>query len=401
MKILSINSGSSSIKYHLFEMIDERCRISGEVERLGGKNSSHHYQVYDGDKVPKTHECRKKLRSYEDALQDIYEVLMHSGQVSSISDLHGIGHRVVHGGPEFQAPSLIDDRTLQAIRSCESLAPLHNPVTLQCIEFSLRTFAGIPQVAVFDTAFHHTIPPYAQEYAIPMDIAHPLHIQRYGFHGTSNQYLVNLAAEYLSIEKHALNAIILHLGNGASATAIQSGVSIDTSMGFTPLEGLIMGTRSGDLDPAIVFYLHRQSGMSMEDMENLLNEQSGLKGICGYSDMRDVRNAAHSGDEHAQLAIQMYVYRIKKYIGAYFAILGRIDALIFSAGIGENDPVIRGQICSGLEHLNICIDPGKNEKCILPTGEIQEDKNPIKILVMATNEELEIARQTRDCIALM
>jgi acetate kinase len=278
------------------------------------------------------------------------------------------------------------------------LAPLHNPPNLAGIEVCLRLFPEVRQVAVFDTAFHHTMPAHACRYAVPQSWYHGHHVRRYGFHGTSHGYVARQAATHLQRPLASMNLITLHLGNGASAAAIQSGECVDTSMGFTPLEGLMMGTRSGDLDPAILFYLARETGISLDALEHALNHESGLKGICGVNDMREAQRLAAAGEEGAQLAIDMYCYRIRKYIGAYYAVLGDLDAVVFTAGIGENSPVIRSRACKGLDHLGIRIDAARNAQTCKGVFEIQDATAPIQLLVVPTNEEFEIARQTRDCL---
>ncbi len=281
------------------------------------------------------------------------------------------------------------------------LAPLHNPANLLGIEVALESAPEVPQVAVFDTAFHQSLPPYAFRYALPQDWYERHRIRRYGFHGTSHGYVAGQAAAHLNKPLTSVNLITLHLGNGASVAAIKNGNSVDTSMGLTPLEGLIMGTRSGDIDPAIIFYLVRKADLSQNEIESLLNKHSGLKGVCGVNDMREIAQLADKGDEPARLAIEMYCYRIKKYIGAYYAVLGDVDALVFTAGIGENAAGIRLQSCEGLAHLGIEIDEKKNEFNTSGIFEIQSDASAIKILVIPTDEELEIAEQTVEKIKSM
>jgi acetate kinase len=278
------------------------------------------------------------------------------------------------------------------------LAPLHNPANLTGIEVARERRPDVPQVAVFDTAFHQSMPPHAFHYAIPHELYAKHHIRRYGFHGTSHYYVAKEAASHLGKPLESVKLITLHLGNGASAAAIASGKSIDTSMGMTPLEGLIMGTRCGDIDPAIHFYLKRSTGMTDEELESMLNKESGLKGVCGENDMREAERLAEEGDERAQLAIHMFCYRIKKYIGAYIAVLGGVDAIIFTGGIGENSSLIRKLACQGLAGLGIIIDMHKNKVESKDIREVQQDGSPVKVLVIPTNEELEIARQTVECI---
>jgi acetate kinase len=310
------------------------------------------------------------------------------------SGLLGIGHRVVHGGETFREPALINAGVIAAIRGLIPLAPLHNPSNLLGIEVAQERFPRVPQVAVFDTAFHHTLPPHAYRYALPHELYEKHHVRKYGFHGTSHVYVAKEASKHLNKPLSEVNLIILHLGNGASAAAVQGGMSIDTSLGMTPLEGLVMGTRCGDIDPSIPFYLMRQTGMKPEDVETLLNRESGLKGICGVSDMREILERAGKGNDRAELAIEMFCYRIKKYIGAYHAVLGRLDALVFTGGIGENASAIRQRVCEGLKHLGIGVDSAKNNAARGSVAEIQQAGLPVKVLVVRTNEEREIALQT-------
>jgi acetate kinase len=318
----------------------------------------------------------------------------HDPLLGDGAGLLGIGHRVVHGGEAFREPALIDGEVVEAIRGLIPLAPLHNPSNLLGIEVARERFPGVPQVAVFDTAFHQTLPPRAYRYALPHELYETHQVRRYGFHGSSHAYVAKEAARHLGLPIEEADLIILHLGNGASAAAVQGGMSIDTSLGMTPLEGLVMGTRCGDLDPSIPFYLMRRTGRKPEEVESLLNKESGLKGICGASDMREILAAAAQGNERAGLAVEMFCYRIKKYIGAYHAVMGRLGALVFTGGIGENAAPIRQRVCEGLEHLGIAIDRVKNETAQGPIAELQQEGSLVTVLVVRTNEELEIAQQT-------
>ena len=389
MKILVLNSGSSSIKYSLFEMNDLLVLASGIIERIGESQSLHKYHVPgpDGAMQETTHE--QTVADHRQGLANIIRIMQDSGVLKDAADLSCIGHRVVHGGEMFQEPTLIDEVVLTDIREMIPLAPLHNPANLMGIEVTLQFAADIPQVAVFDTAFHQTMPAYAFHYALPKELYEQERIRRYGFHGTSHYYVAKQAARLLNKPLHSLNLITLHLGNGASASAIRQGKSVDTSMGMTPLEGLVMGTRSGDIDPAIPFYLNQHRSMSSEAIDAMLNKESGLKGICGENDMRAVHRMADAGDENAQLALDMYCYRIKKYIGAYFAVLGQVDALVFTGGIGENDVQIRERTCVGLEILGIAIDPQKNAQRETKEIDIRKQGTPVGVLVIPSNEELE------------
>jgi len=398
MKILVINSGSSSIKYQLFDMSDKSVLAAGLLEQIGESESrlTHNTRNTQGvtDKIVKT----QTVEEHQSGFRLIGAVLNESGAMRDSGELYGIGHRVVHGGEKFREPTVINREVIETIRRLIPLAPLHNPPNLLGIEVALKAAPQVPQVAVFDTAFHQSIPPWAFRYALPQNLYEDHHVRRYGFHGTSHYYVAKQAARHLNRPLDSLNFITLHLGNGASVTAIENGKSVDTSMGMTPLEGLIMGTRSGYIEPAIIFYLGSQVGYAADEVESMLNKQSGLRGICGVNDMREIGRLAGNGDKTAKLAIEMYCYRIKKYIGAYYAALGRVDALVFTGGIGENAADIRSRCCEGLSRLAIEVDDKKN---VRPTGgilEIQGPKTPLKILVIPTNEELEIAEQTLERI---
>jgi acetate kinase len=301
---------------------------------------------------------------------------------------------VVHGGERFSQPTIIDEVVKAKIKELSTLAPLHNPANLEGIQVAAEIFAHAPQVAVFDTAFHQTMPPAAYRYAIPNELYEVHAIRAYGFHGTSHLFVTKAAANYLGQPAEKTNLITAHLGNGCSITAVRGGQSVDTSMGFSPLAGLVMGTRSGDIDPAVIYYLGVQLKMSFEDIDKLLNKESGLLGMTGKIDLRDIQARQAAGDPTAQLALDLYTYRIKKYIGAYMAVLGRINALVFTAGVGENSAYVREQACQGLDNLGIILDRQKNEAGISTIREIQADHSPIKILVVPTNEEMEIAHQT-------
>jgi acetate kinase len=398
MKILVLNSGSSTIKYQLFDMDEPSLLASGVMEKIGESESRWtHRRHRSGDCIEETRDARKIL-NHKTGLECIFGILSKSPLLGDACALSGIGHRVVHGGETFKEPVLVDDKVVNAIRDMIPLAPLHNPANLMGIEIARKLCPHVPQVAVFDTAFHQSIPPHAHRYAIPEEFYVAHRVRRYGFHGTSHQYVARRVAVCLGERLESLTLITLHLGNGASASAIKAGKSIDTSMGMTPLEGLIMGTRSGDLDPAIHVYLARQTGMTNDEVEAVFNRESGLKGICGENDMRKILRRADLGDERAQLAIEMYCYRVKKYIGAYLAILSGINALVFTGGIGENGTLIRQRICGGLEPLGMVVDDRKNQTTSKEAFEIQAEEATVKILVVPTHEELEIARQTAAAI---
>ena len=393
MKVLVLNSGSSSIKYALFDMQTQTALIQGVLERIGEKQSVHQYHVEQSD----TQTLHVPIENHQQGLTAIFLLLVELALLKNTSDLLCIGHRVVHGGEKFCQPVLIDGQVLAEIKKMIPLAPLHNPANITGIEEAMNYAKGIPQVAVFDTAFHQTMPAYAYQYAVPQEWYLEKGVRRYGFHGTSHFYVAKQAAAYLKKPLESLNMITLHLGNGASMAAIAAGKSIDTTMGMTPLEGVMMGTRCGDLDPAIVFYLNRL-GLSNAAIESALNKQSGLKGLCGENDMRTVHEMAKAGDELAQLALAMYSYRIKKYIGAYFAILGHVDALVFTGGVGEHDSWLRAQCCAQLNVLGIVIDQHKNVQANGKLSEINQSGCALKVLVIETNEELEIAQQALLCM---
>lgn len=366
-KILVLNSGSSSVKYRLFDLDTEQVLAQGLIERIGEPGSA--------------------IPDHRAAIADIVRRLDHE-----VAALAGIGHRVVHGGESFNRAVVVDDAVLAAIREAIPLAPLHNPPNLLGIEVCREHWPHVPQVAVFDTAFHQTMPPEAYRYALPEDCYTHWRVRRYGFHGTSFAYITRRVAAYLNQER--VNLIALHLGNGASACAIRANQSIDTSMGLTPLAGLIMGTRSGDIDPGVVGYLAERLEQSAAEVERLLNRDSGLKGIAGSNDMRDVLARAEAGEARAKLAIAMYGYRIKHYIGAYYAVLGRVDALVFTGGIGEHAAPIRREVCQGLAHLGLILDLDANQQPGPGITALHAGHSAIQILVVPTDEEWEIARQT-------
>ncbi len=393
-----INSGSSSIKYKVFDVSDSTTLASGKLEKIGESDSRLKCRWLNPEGKQEEIQKKRHMPDHKEGFAWIVTVMVESGVLRDESELYAIGHRVVHGGEVFHEPTLINKELVETLRALIPLAPLHNPANLVAIEVALERFPHVNQVAVFDTAYHQSLPPYAYHYALPYEFYTDYQVRRYGFHGTSHHYVAKQAAQYLKKPLDSLNLITLHLGNGASAAAIKEGKSIDTSMGLTPLEGLIMGTRCGDLDPAIIFYLNRATGKSDEELEEILNEQSGLKGICGVNDMREVESLADQGNTRAQLAVNMFCYRIKKYIGSYCAILGRVDAIVFTGGIGENSIPIRKRSCEGLESLGIFFDDKKNEQSLDGISEIQGKKSFIKILVIPTNEELEIARQTVETI---
>jgi acetate kinase len=371
---------------------------SGLLEQIGERTSHLKHQTRQENGQMEASVLSEPIADHIQGFDKILEAFVTTGALKDSDTLYGIGHRVVHGGEAFHEPTLITDAVIETIREQIPLAPLHNPPNLLGIEVTIAKRPEIPQVAVFDTAFHQTIPPHAFWYALPQELVESLHIRRYGFHGTSHQYVAKATARHLQKPLEELNLITCHLGNGASICAIRDGKSIDTSMGMTPLEGLIMGTRSGDVDPAIIFYLNRKTGKSIDELDALFNKESGMKGVCGVNDMREIEELAEAGHERARLALEMYCYRLKKYIGMYAAVLGNIDALVFTAGVGENSDLVRGRSCRGLDALGIILDEQKNKKGDSGIFEIQSDSSTIKILVIPTDEELEIAEQTVSCI---
>jgi acetate kinase len=402
MKLLVINCGSSSIKYEVFEGKGLRLIAGGLLEKIGTAEARLRQKRGLADRAFDFSETTGPVADHAAGFDLIGRINSRDRIFTGEDDLFGIGHRVVHGGERFQAPTRITREVVAAIRELIPLAPLHNPANLLGIEVLRKLFPRVPQVAVFDTMFHQTLPPRAFHYALPYELYENHRIRRYGFHGTSHAYVAGEAAGHLGRNLEETNLITFHLGNGASAAAIKNGRSIDTSMGLTPLEGLVMGTRCGDIDPALHFYLLRETGMTPQELEGLLNAQSGLKGLCGSNDMRDILEQGDRGNERARLAVDLFCYRIKKYIGAYVAVLGRVDALVFTGGIGENAPAIREKVIDGLEHLGMGVDPVKNRNVVGSISEIQPEgvptgvgaNNYLPILVIKTDEELEIARQT-------
>jgi len=391
MKILVINAGSSSIKFQLFEMPAGTIAAKGMVERIGQAEAQLHYSA-------NSHPICRTIQAadHQQAMKAILEILTdpQAGAVKDAAEIQAVGHRVVHGGEEFTGSVKIDDAVLKSIERFADLAPLHNPPNLTGIRAAQQALPNAVQVACFDTAFHATIPQTAYLYGLPYEIYEKYRVRRYGFHGTSHRYVARRAAALMGRDKYALNAITCHLGNGCSITAVKNGRSGDTSMGLTPLEGVIMGTRCGDLDPAIVFYL-ADKGYSVAQLNEMFNKKSGLLGISGVSnDMRNLTEQAAKGHSRAQLAIDIFCYRIKKYIGAYTAVLGTLDAVIFTGGIGENNPAIRRQILSDLPQLGIEVDAARNEAREPKERLISTDRSRVKVYVIPTNEEAAIAADT-------
>jgi len=392
MKTLVLNSGSSSIKCQYF--VGQQSVASVLVERIGEKES--HSQInYGNDKESYT----SSISNHYQALNTILSLLKKLNVLTSIDLLDAVGHRVVHGGEAFKKPTLVTNEVIETIRSLIPLAPLHNPANLEAIEALYDKYPNLPQVAVFDTAFHQSMPQYAYLYPIPYKLSQTSNIRRYGFHGTSHAYVAKEAATMLDRDLKTVNLITLHLGNGASVTAIRSGESIDTSMGMTPLEGLMMGTRSGDIDPAIIPYLINNNDMTIDEIDRILNKESGLRGICGTNDMREVIDQAEQNDILSSLALEMYIYRIKKYIGAYTVALGHVDAIVFTGGIGEHASKVREMVCEGLNHsIGVSMDPAKNLVHSSGNRTISDEKSKIPLFIIPTNEELEIVIQTQEVI---
>lgn len=392
MHILVINSGSSSLKYQLFAMPSDVPLCRGQIERIGTDGSFIRHQVETGGPAGLI-EQKEAISDHEAGFRRVLALLVDpvAGVISSPDAIDAVGHRVVHGGERFATATLITPAVKATIKALFPLAPLHNPINYQCIELAEKTFPNAQQVAVFDTAFHQTMPDYAFRYALPNELYHQEAIRAYGFHGTSHRYVSQQAMDWL--KKPDAKLISIHLGNGSSITAVQSGKSMDTSMGFSPLSGLVMGTRSGDVDPSVIFHLVTR-GYSPEDVNQLLNKQSGLQGLTGRSDMRDVRTALNTGDPTAALALELYAYRVKKYIGGYAAILNGLDAILFTGGIGENDSAMREMICDNLDILGISLDSEENRAPSRNLRAVSTMDSRVKILIVPTNEEMEIARQS-------
>ena len=392
MNIFVINSGSSSIKYQLFKMPHEKPVCSGLVERIGLGNSTITHKIFVGQDE-KLIKRTIELADHEEGLKEVGHLLTDAeiGVIKNPDEIETVGHRVVHGGESFAATTIINKTVKEEIQKLFPLAPLHNPANYLGIEVAEKIFTKAKQVAVFDTAFHQTLSEKAFRYAIPKSFYTDLHIRAYGFHGTSHKYVSEKAMEYLN--KQDAKLITIHLGNGCSMAAVKNGRSVDTSMGFAPLNGLIMGTRSGDIDPSIIFHLINQLAYDPEQVNTLLNKRSGMLGLTGFSDMRDIGKAVQEGNKDAELALEMYAYRVKKYVGSYAAVLNGLDAIVFTAGVGENDVHTRRKICGEMEFLGINLDDEKNRNQSTKAREINNVDSPVKILVVPTNEELEIAKQ--------
>ncbi|GAA2447615.1 acetate kinase [Streptomyces mauvecolor] len=395
-RVLVLNSGSSSVKYQLLDMADSSRLAVGLVERIGEQTSRlKHTPLATGGA---SREQNGPIADHAAALKAVAAELAADGLGLDSPELAAIGHRVVHGGLKFSAPTVITDEVLAEIERLVPVAPLHNPANITGIRTAQALRPDLPQVAVFDTAFHTTMPESAARYAIDVATADEHRIRRYGFHGTSHAYVSRETAKLLGKAPEDVNVIVLHLGNGASASAVRGGRCVDTSMGLTPLEGLVMGTRSGDIDPAVTFHLVRNAGMSVDDVDALLNKKSGLVGLCGDNDMREIRRRCDEGDEKAQLAFDIYIHRLKKYIGAYYAVLGKVDAIAFTAGVGENAAPVREAAVTGLEELGLAVDGELNAVRSESPRLISPEYARVAVAVVPTDEELEIARQTYDLV---
>lgn len=385
--VLVLNSGSSSLKYQLLQPDTATSLAHGIVERIGEETSSATLELAGC-------EIRRdgRVADHEAALRTAFDMFSEAGEDLDNQGLVAVGHRVVHGGQDLYRPTVVDDALIAELRELAPLAPLHNPPAVLGIEVARRVLPDLPHVAVFDTAFFHDLPVAAATYAIDRELAGRWRIRRYGFHGTSHQYVSQQAALFLDAPIESLNQIVLHLGNGASASAIAGGRPVDTSMGLTPMEGLVMGTRSGDIDPGVLVYLWRTAGLGVEEIEAMLNRHSGMSGLSGEIDFRVVHQRIESGDEAAQLAYDVYIHRLRKYVGAYLAVLGRTDVVTFTAGVGENDARVRRDALSGLAPLGIELDEHLNDSPARGARRISAEKSPTTVLVIPTNEELAIAR---------
>jgi acetate kinase len=375
-RVLVLNCGSSSLKWQVVDPGAGDAVASGQVERIGQAGAADH----------------------EAALQEVLDGLDEGGEGLAGLELAAVAHRVVHGGERFSGPVRIDDDVVAEIRDLSRLAPLHNPAAVLGIEAARRRLGDLPHVAVFDTAFHRTLPPRAATYAVPRDWREQHGVRRYGFHGTSYAHVSRAAADLLGLAPEAANLVVLHLGNGASATAVEGGRSVDTSMGLTPLEGLVMGTRSGDVDPALFGHLQRTAGLGADEVQDALQSRSGMRALAGDSDLREVHRRADAGDADAALALDVYCHRVRRYVGAFMAVLGRTDAIVFTAGVGEHDAEVRRRALAGLEPLGIHLDEARNRGPGDGARAISADGSPVAVLVVPTDEELEMARQARELL---
>lgn len=391
--VLVLNSGSSSLKYSLVEPDSGRSVFDGIVERIGEDASTAKLRLGD-TKI----EREGRVADHEAALRLAFDLVAEAGESLSNLGLVAVGHRVVHGGPNLYRPTVVDEKLVDELRELAPLAPLHNPPAVLGIEVARKVLPELPHVAVFDTAFFHDLPAAAANYAIDRELAEKWRIRRYGFHGTSHDFVSRQAAEFLGAPVESLNQIVLHLGNGASASAIAAGKPIDTSMGLTPMEGLVMGTRCGDIDPGVISYLWRTAGMGLDEIETMLNRRSGLFGLSGDGDLRAVQQRIESGDKIAQQAYEVYIHRLRKYVGAYVALLGQVDVISFTAGVGENAAAVRRDALSGLTRLGIEVDEHLNDSPARGARRISAEKSSTTVLVIPTDEELAIARASMTAV---
>ena len=401
MKVLVINAGSSSCKYQLLEMETETVLCSGVAERIGQDMGRLSHKI-----APDTDQEEKIVKeapfpTHVEAMELVIALLTDTekGVIKDKSEIHAIGHRVLHGGESITDPVKVDDHVKKIIRDCFLLGPLHNPANLMGIEVCEKLFPGVPNVAVFDTEFGMGMEQEAYMYGLPYELYEELHIRRYGFHGTSHKYIAKKTAEYLGKPLKDLRSITMHLGNGSSMSCVRDGKCLDTSMGLTPLEGLIMGTRCGSIDPAIVPFVMEKKKLSPAEMDTLMNKKSGLLGLCGFTDMRDVHKEVDNGNKRAKLALNMLVRSIKKTLGSYFFLLdGKVDSIVFTAGIGENDDIVRAAVCKGLEEFGICLNTAENATRRPGARTISTPDSRVKVLVIPTNEELQIAQATLEIV---
>lgn len=396
MKILVINCGSSSLKYQLIDMTDESVLAKGLVERIGIEGSILTHKVND-----EKHEIKQPMKDHKDAIKLVLDALIDEkyGVISDMSEISAVGHRVVHGGEKYSESVLIDEEVMKSLEDCVKLAPLHNPPNIIGINACKVLMPNTPMVAVFDTAFHQTMPDYAYMYALPYELYKNYGVRKYGFHGTSHKYVSQVAAEMMGKDIKDLKIITCHLGNGASICAIDGGKSVETSMGFTPLEGIAMGTRSGNIDPAIITFLMKELNLSIDEVNNILNKKSGVYGISGVSsDFRDIEESAEEGNKRAELALEIFHYKVKRFIGSYAAAIGGMDCIVFTAGLGENSALSRSEICKGLEFLGVKIDEKKNNEGRGFAKVISTDDSKVKVFVIPTDEELMIAKDTKEIV---
>ena len=392
MKILVLNCGSSSIKYALYNMDDKSVMTSGGAERVGLDGAFVKVKLANGEKKQIMHD----IPEHTEGVKFIFSLLTDPeiGVIKSLDEINAVGHRMVHGGEKFTESVVITPEVIKAFEAVSDLAPLHNPANMKGVNAVSELMPGLPQVGVFDTAFHQTMPAKAYMYAVPYELYEKYGVRRYGFHGTSHRYVSKRACEFLGIPQQGCKMITAHIGNGGSLAAVVDGKCVDTTMGLTPLEGVMMGTRSGDIDGGAVTFIQKKLGLDADGISNLLNKKSGVQGLCGFSDMRDVENAAKSGDKKAEVAQASYFYRIKKYIGAYAAAMGGCDVLVFTAGVGENQTGMREAACEGLEFMGIKIDKAVNATVRGKEAVISAPDSKVKVVVIPTDEELMIATDT-------